>query len=125
MVVVVSAVAEIIVVVEEIEAVPEEARRQTPPLKLRTPAPDLRGPSTLTFQKGSGGGARCISAGVDLHIFVQSQVHVRGRIFSPPSLQEIKIKIRINEVSTSSAKKVKVITLTNCYMIKIYRKYIL
>ena len=85
-VVVVEAVAVgIIVVVEEIEAVPDEARRQTPPLQLRTPAPDIREPSTLTSQKGSGGGVRCTSDGVVLLSFVQSRVLVHGRTSTPPS----------------------------------------
>ena len=118
MVEVVTEVTEVVVVAA---AVPEVALSQTPIPRHKTPS--TRGQSIQIFQMVTGRGVVCTSAGGVQLIFVQSQGHVRGKISSLPSLQEI-IKIRINEGPTSSASVVFQI-LTSCYTIKIYRKYIL
>ena len=51
--------------------------------------------NTLTCQLGTGQGAPCTSGGAGEHIFVQNQVPVHGRTFSPQ---------RTNEGLTNSVK---------------------
>ena len=61
---------------------------------LQHPA-SIRGLNTQTYPQVSGQGARCIIAGDDLLIFVQSHRLVLGRTFTLRNLQ--------NEVLTSSS----------------------
>ena len=74
---------------------------EAPPTTVPDPPqdPSTRVLSILTFLRVSGGGAACTSGGVDPLISVRSLLHVRGRIFSPPSL------LKTNEGPASSARK--------------------
>ena len=70
-------------------------------------------PSILIFRMVSGGGAVCISVGVDLHFSVQSPVPAPGRMF-------ILLK---NEPVTNSAKKNLNSLTTHCTRNRSFQKY--
>ena len=81
-------VAEIVAIEETAvvaEAVMAEAKIKTVAVKVKPRGLAIKAQSTLTSQKGSGGGVRCTSDGAVLLSFVQSRVLVHGRTSTPPS----------------------------------------
>ena len=71
-----------------------------------TPVPDTRAPSTLTYPRGSGRGARCISNGGNQLFSALNPPAAPGRTFSSPS--------PANEDPASMIKAKKFIITTQC-----------
>ena len=80
----------VVVVAEEATLIKIPTSNQTRPLQVRS-TPE---PNTLTSQQGSGRGVLCTSNGGGGVTFVVTPPHVRGKMFTPPSLK--------NEALTSS-----------------------